>query len=90
MDQEKVILKARERYDNEVSLLDEEFRQYEDDLKFAINYDGAQWDDNVRRLRENDVTPRPCLVINKIMEKLNNTQAEFNDLEPSCKVSFYP
>ena len=58
----------------------------EDDIKFAINDDGCQWDRKVRQIRESAQPPRPCLVMNKIPEKIDQAEGEFRQLRPSTKI----
>lgn len=58
----------------------------EEDIRFAINDDGCQWDDKVRKIREGASPPRPCLVMNKIPEKIDQAEGAFRQLRPSIKV----
>jgi hypothetical protein len=64
----------------------DERREIENDIRFAINDEGCQWDPSARAARENDSPPRPCLVINKIPEKIDQAEGEFRQLKPSVKV----
>lgn len=57
-----------------------------EDLLFFWDEEGSQWDEQVRRLRENQKPPRPCLTINKLPEKVDRVEGEFQQLEPSFKV----
>lgn len=57
-----------------------------EDTRFAINDDGCQWDDATRKIREEAAPPRPCLVMNKIPEKIDQAEGEFRKLKPSIKV----
>ena len=58
----------------------------DEDLRFAVNDEGCQWDKGVKESREGDSPPRPCLVLNKIPEKIDQVQGEFEQLRPSIKV----
>jgi len=59
---------------------------FHDDTCFAINDDGCQWPKDIRTSREGDNPPRPCLVLNKIPEKIDQVEGEFKQLKPSIKV----
>ncbi len=56
------------------------------DTRFAINDDGCQWDPSTRALRQKKNPPRPCLVMNKIPEKIDQMEGEFRQLRPSVKI----
>ena len=56
----------------------------DDDIRFASNDDGCQWPAELRKVREGD--SRPCLVLNKIPEKVDQVDGEFKQLRPSIKV----
>ena len=78
---------ALDRYNEECQVYDEEYEEMRYDLHFATNYNGAQWDEGIRQKRENSAAARPCLVINKIKEKVDVIQGEFREIEPSTKIS---
>ena len=63
-----------------------EREQIDSDTKFAINYEGCQWPKEQRTKRENENPPRPCLVNNKIPEKIDQVDGEFRQMQPSVKV----
>ena len=56
------------------------------DVRFAINEDESQWPDDVKMSREEDDPPRPCPVVNKIPEKIDQIEGEFRKLSPSYKI----
>lgn len=58
----------------------------EADLKFAIDDEKSQWPKTVRQNRENDRPPRPCLVLNKIPEKIDQVEGDFRQARPTVKV----
>ena len=71
----------------ESSEADAELRkEIDDDMKFGTNYKGHQWPADIRQAREGDKPPRPCIVINKIPEKIDQVEGDFKQLEPSIKV----
>ncbi len=77
---------AKERF-NEASTADDSERALiEDDLKFEIDDEGHQWPAGIRESRESDNPPRPCLVMNKIPEKIDQVEGEFRQLKPSYKL----
>lgn len=86
MENDELIYKALERYDESISSDMDERLLYQEDVSFAINDDGCQWPVETRRMRETDSPPRPCLVINKIPEKIDQVEGEFRQLNPSVKV----
>lgn len=59
----------------------------EEDIRFAINDEGCQWDKEIRNIRESAKPPRPCLVMNKIPEKIDQAEGEFRQLRPTGKVT---
>jgi hypothetical protein len=62
----------------------DEREKADDDIRFASNDDGCQWPDQLRKEREGD--DRPCLVLNKIPEKIDQVDGEFKQMRPSFKV----
>jgi hypothetical protein len=86
MKNEELIRKAIERFEDSSTEDQEEREFYDDDVKFAINYEECQWPEEMRQSRLNDSPPRPCLVINKIPEKIDQVEGEFRQLEASIKV----
>lgn len=84
---EEMLRLAIKRYDDECEIYNDEYKEMEYDLHFATNHNGAQWDEGIRSERENSAAPRPCLVINKIKEKVDVIQGEFREIEPSVKIS---
>lgn len=80
-----LIRESREAF-NEAKDSDRDQRELiDEDTRFAIDDEGCQWPENVRRLREGSSPPRPCLTINKIPEKIDQAEGEFRQLEPSVK-----
>lgn len=64
-----------------------EHKEYADDTKFAINDNGCQWPADIRTTRSDPTTgARPCLVLNKIPEKIDQVEGEFRQLRPAIKV----
>ena len=64
-----------------------EHEEYKKDVSFAINDNGCQWPIDVRTARQDKTTGyRPCLVLNKVPEKIDQVQGEFEQLKPSIKV----
>lgn len=84
--EDKILSQARNRFD-EAMLADKDERVLlDEDNRFAINDGGCQWPDQIRTQREGDMPPRPCLVVNKIPEKIDQVEGEFRQLQPSIKV----
>lgn len=77
---------AVERYRDALTADREERREADEDKRFAIDDHGCQWDQAVRNRREGVNPPRPCLVINKIPEKLDVAEGEFLQLQQAVKV----
>ena len=86
VDKDKILAIARERFE-EASEADQPERvEADEDVRFAINDGGCQWDANVKSMRENAHPPRPCLVVNLIPEKIDQAEGEFRQAEISYKV----
>lgn len=83
---EGIVTLARERFNAAKDSDRDERKLIEEDVSFGVNDDGCQWDKNVRREREGDNPPRPCLVTNKIPEKIDQVEGEFRQMKPSAKV----
>jgi hypothetical protein len=84
--QDALLKLAAERFKN-ISTIEKDERLAKDyDLRFAINEDNCQWSKEIKDFREKSDPPRPCISINKIPEKLDVVQGEFEQLEPSHKV----
>ncbi|MBF0119984.1 MAG: hypothetical protein HQK79_14210 [Desulfobacterales bacterium] len=84
--EEEILRIARERFKQAYDSDSRERELAEYDLRFAIDDEGCQWDENIRASRQNDISPRPCLVINKIPEKVDQIEGEFRQSRPSIKV----
>jgi len=83
---EDILDQSRRRFNaNRTADKSERILSYED-TRFAVNDDGCQWNSVVRNKRENAVVPRPCLVMNKIPEKIDQAEGEFRQLRPAIKV----
>lgn len=85
-DKQEIVTLAIERFKGCYDADQDERNLYIEDTKFAINDNDCQWPAGVRNARINDNPPRPCLVINKIPEKIDQVEGEFRQLEPSVKV----
>lgn len=84
--QDKILSLARARFKS-ARMADKRERMLADeDTRFAINDEGCQWDQATRDVREQSAPPRPCLVMNKIPEKIDQAEGEFRQLRPSIKV----
>lgn len=77
---------AAKRFKHVYNVEGQERKAKDYDLRFSINDDNCQWPEEVRKIREDADPPRPCLSINKIPEKIDVAQGEFEQLEPSHKV----
>ena len=77
---------ARERFKTARDSDKDERREAYDDICFAVNDNKCQWPETIRRSREEDDPPRPCLVLNKIPEKIDQVDGEFRQLKPSIKL----
>ena len=86
-DTQSILDLAKDRYKLAIAADKSERAEAEHDLRFAINADNCQWDQDVYNQRQNAHPPRPCLVINKIPEKIDQVSGEFKQLRPSIKVS---
>ncbi len=88
IDKETILKLAMERYENELNLTNEDYELYEQDKLFTLNYEGCQWDTNVRAEREHDpVSPKPCIVVNKVLDKVNKIVSEFKERKASYKIN---
>ena len=47
---------------------------------------GRSGDGDIRDSRENQIPPRPCLTVNKVIEKIDLAEGEFRQMSPSYKV----
>uniref|UniRef100_A0A6M3K7T7 Putative P22-like portal protein n=1 Tax=viral metagenome TaxID=1070528 RepID=A0A6M3K7T7_9ZZZZ len=83
---EDILTLAVTRYKAAIESDQTEREAYDDDIRFAINDEGCQWPAAIRASREGDNPPRPCLVFNKIPEKIDQVEGEFKQLKPSIKV----
>jgi hypothetical protein len=84
---EEILEVARKRFTESYDYDQDDRKEGIDDLKFAWNFDKHQWPDDIREKRENDPhSPRPCLVLNKIPEKIDVIEGEFRQAEPSVQV----
>lgn len=83
---EDLLRLARDRFTNAVDADKDDRKQADDDIRFAINHEGCQWPSKIRALRENSDPIRPCLVLNKIPEKIDQVEGEFRQLRPSFNV----
>ena len=79
-----IIAQAAERFKQIVEIDRNERELADDDIRFAVNDEGCQWPVDLRKEREDD--ERPCLVNNKIPEKIDQIDGEFKQLQPSFKV----
>ena len=82
----KILLAARKRYVMARKVDKTERKLADEDTRFAIDDEGCQWPKEVRTARESLKPPRPCLVMNKIPEKIASVEGEFQQLRPSIKV----
>lgn len=83
---EDIIQEALERYTIASECDMEERGLALDDLKFEHNEDNYQWPADIRTQRERSKSPRPCLSLNKIPEKINEVEGEFKQMRPSFKI----
>ena len=83
---DEILRLARERFNRAYESDKDERELARDDLRFAINDEECQWPSDVRDARLNDPNPRPCLVINKIPEKIDQIDGEFRQSRPAIKV----
>lgn len=79
-----ILAQAAERFKLVADYDRDEREQADDDIRFACNDDGYQWPDDLKAERESD--GRPCLVLNKIPEKIDQVDGEFKQMSPSFKV----
>lgn len=84
---EKILKQGRDRFRSGRRADKSERLLAEEDIRFAINDDGCQWPKEVRKIREGAVPSRPCLVMNKIPEKIDQAEGEFRQLRPAIKIS---
>lgn len=86
-DQERALLEtALEQFRDAYEIEKEEIVLADRDIQFAHNENNYQWDPAVKKQREEDTPPRPCLSINKIPEKIDQVDGEFRQLKPAFKV----
>ncbi len=83
---EKILTLGRTRYTEGIDSDKDERKAADEDTRFAINDKGCQWPKDIRTQREGDKPPRPCLVLNKIPEKIDQVEGEFRQLRPAIKV----
>ena len=84
--EDDLLAEAITRYE-EAKSADQTERDFIDsDTKFAINFEGCQWPKAIREQRDQDNPPRPCIVNNKIPEKIDQVDGEFRQLQPTIKV----
>ena len=83
---QEILRLARERFQEAYDADQGQRTEADEDIRFGINDEGCQWDPVVRDMREGDDPPRPCLVINLIPEKIDQTEGEFRQAEISYKV----
>jgi len=83
---EDILSLAAERYKFAIDEDKEDRSLYDEDVRFAVDLDGCQWDATVKAAREGDTPPRPCLAPNKIPEKIDMVEGEFRQLRPESKV----
>ena len=83
---EDILDAAKERFRNSLDSDKDEREQAYKDTCFAIDHEGCQWPADIRTNRETDSPPRPCLVLNKIPEKIDQVEGEFRQLRPSVKI----
>jgi hypothetical protein len=86
MTKEDILTQAEERFRTASTADMSERALYDTDLRFALDYEGCQWDAALRASREGGYPPRPCLSINKIPEKIDMIEGEVLQLSPSVKI----
>jgi len=74
---------ARERFTDAAQADQAERDAFKEDVEFLA---GKQWPDNIRTMREKSDPPRPCLVINKVQEKVDQVSGDFKQSEPSVHI----
>jgi hypothetical protein len=80
---EDFLRKARERFSRARDADKDEREDFKKDMKF---FHGDQWPQDVRVMRENADPPRPCLVINKVAEKIDQVSGDFRQSRPGIHV----
>ena len=83
---EDLLYTSIKQYEEARDADDRERTWIDTDTKFAIDYEGCQWPKKLRTQREEENPPRPCIVNNKIPEKIDQVDGEFRQLRPSVKV----
>jgi len=77
------VRKARERFAYAADADQDQRKAYRDDLTFL---NGDQWPVDVKAKRMGAQPPRPCLTINKIVEKVDQISGDFRQSSPAVKV----
>lgn len=80
---EDLLRRAKERFSHAEDGDKFERQEYLTDLAFA---NGKQWPQDIESNRVNVDPPRPCLVLNKILEKLDQVSGDFRQARPSMKI----
>lgn len=78
------IEEARTLYFDAQNALTDQRRQIEEDLRFSNPSDPQQWDDRLKRQRENDPGgSRPCLVFDQCGQYVSNVAGQIEQRPPS-------
>jgi len=77
----KILAEALERFDSCVTSSSHIREDYKDDIRFVF---GDHWPENVKKTREAD--NRPCLVVNKIPQYVNQVVNDQRQNRPAIKV----
>ena len=92
-DHSKLLKLARDRFDIAVESDKSERLLCDTDTRFALNYEGCQWPRDIRDQRQattgtdnQNIPARPCLVLNKIPEKIDQADGEFKQMRPTVKI----
>ena len=77
---------AKKRFEESYTSDQGEREKAHDDTRFAVNDEDCQWPRKLKEDRESETPARPCLVLNKVPEKIDQVEGEFRQLRPSVKV----
>ena len=83
---EKILTRARERYQKRNDAEQENKYAFDEDIRFAYNIDDGQWDVNDVNERKNAATPRPYLTMNKLLKFINQVVNNEKNTPNLCDV----
>jgi len=77
--EQDILTLAIDRFKNARDSDSSERQAADQDKSFAINDNESQWPSEMRQSRIGDSPPRPCIVLNKIPEKIDQVEGEFRN-----------